>query len=153
MDLIIKNGREQYIYIYIYPHKLSKYPKIFIGTYWNMHSFDNFELNEVEQLIKNRDLLVETFNIKSCICSTKIPKYILKQTIIYNDNNINNNLNDYRDHIEYYKTQDGNILSIFSIYVSPEDNMINELYKNNGYKLFVPIYDKNQNTYFKLILK
>jgi hypothetical protein len=57
MDLIIKNGREQYIY----PHKLSKYPKIFIGTYWNMHSFDNFELNEVEQLIKNRDLLVETF--------------------------------------------------------------------------------------------
>jgi hypothetical protein len=149
MDLIIKNGREQYIY----PHKLSKYPNIFIGTYWNMHSFDNFELNEVEQLIKNRDLLVETFKIKSYICSTKIPKYILKQTIIYNHNNINNNLNDYRDHIEYYKTQDGNILSIFSIYVSPEDNMINELYKNNGYKLFVPIYDKNQNTYFKLILK
>ena len=28
--------------------------------------------------------------------------------------------------------------------------MINELYKNNGYKLFVPIYDKNQNTYFKI---
>lgn len=27
MDLIIKNGREQYIN----PHKLSKYPKIFIG--------------------------------------------------------------------------------------------------------------------------
>jgi hypothetical protein len=114
--------------------------------------FDNFELNEVEQLIKNRDLLVETFKIKFYICSTKIPKYILNQIIIYN-NNINNNLNDYRDHIEYYKTQDGNILSIFSIYVSPEDNMINELYKNNGYKLFVPIYDKNQNTYFKLILK
>jgi hypothetical protein len=88
--------------------------------------------------------------IKSYICSTKIPKYILKQTIIYNHNNI---INDYRDHIEYYKTQDGNILSVFSIYVSPEDNMINELYKNNGYKLFVPIYDKNQNTYFKLILK
>jgi hypothetical protein len=149
MDLIIKNGREQYIY----PHKLSKYPKIFIGTYWNMHSFDNFELYEVEQLIKNRDLLVETFKIKSYICSTKIPKYILNQIIIYNNNNINNNLNDYRDHIEYYKTQDGNILSIFSIYVSPEDNMINELYKNNGYKLFEPIYDKNQNTYFKVILK
>ena len=42
MDLIIKNGREQYIY----PHKLSKYPNIFIGTYWNIHSFDNFELHE-----------------------------------------------------------------------------------------------------------
>jgi len=84
MDLIIKNGREQYIN----PHKLSKYPKIIIGTYWNRHSFDNFKLNKVGQLIKNRDLLVETFNIKSCICSTKIPKYILKQTIIYNDNNI-----------------------------------------------------------------
>jgi hypothetical protein len=39
-------------------HKLSKYPKIFIGTYWN--SFDKFELNEVQYLIKNRDLLVET---------------------------------------------------------------------------------------------
>ena len=29
MDLIIKNGREQYIN----PHKLSKYPKIFIGIH------------------------------------------------------------------------------------------------------------------------
>jgi hypothetical protein len=37
--------------------------------------------------------------------------------------------------------------------IKPEDNMINELYKNNGYKLFEPIYDKNQNTYFKVILK
>lgn len=55
-----------------------------------MHSFDNFELNEVKQLIKNRDLLVEIFKIKSYICSTKIPKYILKQTIIYNHNNIIN---------------------------------------------------------------
>ena len=54
MDLIIKNGREQYIY----PHKLSKYPKIFISTYWNRHSFDKFELNEIQYLIKNRDLLV-----------------------------------------------------------------------------------------------
>jgi hypothetical protein len=146
MDLIIKNGREQYIN----PHKLSKYPKIFIGTYWNRHSFDKFELNEVQYLIKNRDLLVETFKIKSNICSTKIPKYILKQTIIYNHNNI---LNDYRDHIEYYKTKDIDILSVFSIYVSPEDNIINELYKNNGYRIFEPIYDKNINTYFKLIKK
>jgi hypothetical protein len=85
-----------------------------------MHSFDKFELNEVEQLIKNRDLLVETFKIKSYICSTKIPKYILNQIIIYN-NNKNNNLND---------------------------NMINELYYNNGYQLFHPVYDKNKNIYF-----
>jgi hypothetical protein len=146
MDLIIKNGREQYIN----PYKLSKYPKIFIGTYWNRHSFDNFELNEVKQLIKNRDLLVETFNIKSRICSTKIPKYILKQTIIYNYDNI---INDNRDHIEYYKTKDGNILSLFSLYVASEDNITKELYYNNGYQLFHPIYDKNQNTYFKLIKK
>jgi hypothetical protein len=49
-----------------------------------MHSFDKFELNEVKQLIKNRDLLVEIFKIKSYICSTKIPKYIIKQkTEIY----------------------------------------------------------------------
>lgn len=87
--------------------------------------------------------MVETFKIKSNICSTKIPKYILKQTIIYNHNNI---LNDYR---EYYKTKDRYILSVFSIYVSPEDNIINELYKNNGYRIF----DKNINTYFKLIKK
>jgi hypothetical protein len=144
MDLIIKNGREQYIN----PYKLSKYPKIFIGTYWNRHSFDNFELNEVKQLIKNRDLLVETFNIKSRICSTKIPKYILKQTIIYNYNNI---INDNRDHIEYYKTIDGNILSLFSLYVASDDNITNELYYNNGYQLFHPVYAINQNTYFKLI--
>ena len=145
MDLIIKNGREQYIN----PHKLSKYPKIFIGTYWAKHTFDIFELNEILLLINNRDLLVETFNIKSRICSIKLPKYILKQTIIFNDNN----KTDYRDHIEYYKTKDGNILSLFSLYVAPEDNITKELYYNNGYQLFHPIYDKNQNTYVKLIYK
>ncbi len=53
----------------------------------------------------------------------KIKSNILKQTIIYNHNNI---LND-------YKTKDRDILSVFSIYVSPEDNIINELYKNNDY--------------------
>ena len=47
-NYIIKKGREQYIN----PHKLSKYPKIFIDTYWN--SFDKFELNEIQYLIKKQ---------------------------------------------------------------------------------------------------
>lgn len=50
--------------------------------------------------------------------------------------------------IEYYKTKDRDILSVFSIYLSSDDNMINELYYNNGYQLFHPVYDKNKNIYF-----
>ena len=55
---------------------------------------------------------------------------------INEDNNI---INDNRDHIEYYKTIDGNILSLFSLYVASDDNITNELYYNiNYFILFMP---------------
>jgi hypothetical protein len=57
-----------------------------------------------------------------------------------------------RDHIEYYKTRDGKIASIFSInYLYAEANK--EYLEDSGYVLIEPIYDINQNTYIKLIDK
>ena len=157
MDYEERFGRK----MYVNPHKLTQYPKIFARTYWAGHAFDFSEIKEIELLAKNRDLLVQRFNIKSSICSSNIPKYILRAIMVVdedrkNDKNILDNYGNflkYRDHTEYFKTKDGNILSVFSLYVSPTDECKKQLYVNNGYHLFEPIYDKHQSTYIKLIEK
>lgn len=57
-----------------------------------------------------------------------------------------------RDHIEYYKTKDGKIASIFSVnYLCAERDK--KCIEDSGYVLIEPIYDIDQNTYIKLIDK
>ena len=56
-----------------------------------------------------------------------------------------------RDHIEYYTTNDGNIVSLFSMdYSDPNEY---ECIIKSGYKLIEPIYDLGQKTYVKVIQK
>lgn len=53
-----------------------------------------------------------------------------------------------RDHTEYYLDNDGNTISIFSIW---EDTEMIEKILQNGYIEIEPIYDLNQKTFIKVI--
>jgi hypothetical protein len=60
------------------------------------------------------------------------------------------NYTEYRDHTEYYKDVDGNILSIFSKWLSYEDDKIKHILES-GYTLIEPIYALDQKTFIKVI--
>ena len=129
--------------------------KIFACCYWGNHRTDKYELEDLKEICKNRDELVEIFNIKSYY-RKPIPKRKIKEVVVLEQRDIFGNILDTcygRDHIEYYLTKEKQILAVFSMYVKDDDNQTLDLIKSKGYKEFKPIYWKDQKTFIKLIYK
>lgn len=127
--------------------------KIFSNCYWGYFRTNKYELETLKEICKNRDELVETFNIKSYITKS-IPKQKIKEVVIEKQTDIFGNILDTslkRDHIEYYITKQKQILSVFSMFINDDDKELLDLIQKRGYREFKPIYWKDQKTFVKLI--
>lgn len=130
-----------------YFYELTEYPKIFDKTYWG--AFDTAdrtkdELEEIKEMVINRNNFIENYDIKQSVQRHKMPKKILDQIINYTSN-----LSLF-DHVECYKTYDNEYYMVNSPYVnkdSEKDKKIKEL----GFKMIDPLYFKDAITYIKKI--
>ena len=150
-------------YIYRREKSYSKYfNKLYKDTYWGYGVYHKDKVEECELILcQNRDKLAERYALKSPI--KLLPKKYRNQVEILTDeiylqqlaekNHIVPILADswYRDHSEYYRTEEGNIVSVFSTY-DKSDEVI-QLNLRNEYILIEPIYNFQANTFIKLIYK
>lgn len=116
--------------------ELTKYPKIYENVYWG-----NFtgELNR--EILKNRNLFINNFNIKSQVKKTrKLPQYLTKIA--------DRNVQEYVDHAEYYITNDNNY---YIILISPYNHVDKNLVLQDGWIETDPMYSKNAYTFYKRI--
>jgi len=122
----------------------TKHPKLFENTYWGGYNKleERDRINETN-IGENRNKLVEIYNLKKVILNYKIPVKTQKQACIIIDEK------DIRHHIEYYKLNDGTILTIFSRDGLSEQT--SEIIKQHGYILFEPLYAIDQQSYLKII--
>ena len=123
----------------------TKYPKLFGPTYWGSYNKLYEHDYENETIIGcNRNFIAESYNLKS----NYNPTYNMRNIIDKRAEVIYMNM-DIRDHIEYYKNYDKQIISIFST-----DNINNDIEENiinKGYILVKPLYSLNQKSYIKIL--
>ena len=107
-----------------------------------------YNFKEIEQEKKKQYNLYNIYNYSDSI---KIKKYNIYYKKYVNDccNNYNEFF-EFRDHIEYYLTNDNKIVSLFSKYFKSDDPIIKYIEKS-GYIKTEPIYELNQSTYIKVI--
>ncbi len=122
----------------------TKYPKLFGNTYWGSYNKLREHDRENETIIGvNRNKVAEVYNLQKSIMSNKITKKIKKQSeLIMNGRDI-------RDHIEYYKTNDNKILTLFSADCLNSEKC--EFIIQQGYILFEPLYSNSNKSYLKII--
>jgi len=130
---------------YYYKYTNPKNHKIFKYCYWGNIRTDKYELEELKKICNNRDELVEIFGIKSY--KKSIPKWATKEIVIEDEK-----YSFERDHIEYYNTKEGDILSVFSMYIKDNDKDL-DLIRNKGYIKIKPIYWNDQKTFVKIFGK
>jgi len=120
------------------------YPNLFKGTYWGCYNqLCEYERNNETIIGINRNKLVELYNLKRVIVGRGITKNIKKQSeLIINGDDI-------RDHIEYYKTNDNKILTLFSYHGYGSRHC--EFIIQQGYIEFDPLYSIGQQSYFKIL--
>ena len=154
-------------YIYRIEKSYSKYfEKLYKDTYWGNGGYHTDHIDRELIICKNRDTLAEKYALKSCI--KNIPKKYSSQVEVLKDKIYIQQLAEenptwnisllprladhwYRDHPEYYRTQEGNLVSIFSTYDTSDE--VTQLNLRNGYVLVDPIYNSRANTFVKLIYK
>ncbi len=130
---------------------LTKYPELYTNTYWAGNSYydDGSHLEKEILMCKNRDLIAERFKLKKhlgnswCKTNEQYGHYfkVLDTTCTTEK--------DLRDHIEYYKTHDNNIVCIFSNYHCRE--VEHTIFSNHGYNLIEPVYGSDCSSYIKMI--
>ena len=157
------------------------FKKLFKDTYW-AGSRPVFTEEQEKQLCINRDLMAEQYELKKFHYSKFPNKYhremivadledverrlSIMETcngkIIYHSKSdakhrikvwIDHNFMKHKDHPEYYTDTNKNIVSVFSIYIRDDDTKVLELIEKSGYKQIDPIYDLNQKTFIKVIIK
>ncbi len=120
----------------------TKYPKLFEDTYWG--GYNKLRPSDVEEetiIGANRNKLAVLYNLKNKI--NKITKKIKTQTEL-----IINGI-DIRDHIEYYKTSDNKILTLFSADCLNYEEC--EFIIQQGYIPFEQLYSNSHKSYLKII--
>lgn len=115
--------------------------KIYQNTYWGQFSLKDRtqeELNELEEVVLNRNRFVKEFKIKSIVnkCPVKFDKYLNK---FKNSNKT--------DHMEIYLTNDDKYIILNSPY-DPDEKKVPDMQKiykmyNNAYS-FIKIISKNE---------
>jgi hypothetical protein len=120
----------------------TNYPKLYEKTPWGYYN----KIREVERpseiiIGSNRNNVAESYKLKKVF--SRISKKLKNQTeILFNGEDI-------RDHIEYYKTSDDKIVTIFSA-----DGINDEKCKliiEQGYIPVEPLYSFLQKSYLKVI--
>ena len=143
---------------------------LFKDTYWANHQISNARTEDkIKILVKNREEIANRYKLKKRLCYSKIAKKYLNKICIIDDKEkerriVNNygrryeyeylfnygNFMMYRDHTEYYLTENGDIVSIFSEHCSLDELKFIE---NNDYIEIEPIYNEDQKTFIKVIKK
>jgi len=133
--------------------------KLYCYTYWGTNRSDTPEKN----IIENRNKFATDYRLKSRL--EKINKKYQEKVVVVNElNEIKNykkSINgdkeiflfqiDKRSHVEYYKTEDNKIVTIFSNYDTSEYFTNKAL--ECGYSLIYPLYRNDVNTFIKEIEK
>ena len=120
----------------------TNYPKLYEKTPWGWYN----KIREVERpseiiIGSNRNNVAESYKLKKVF--SRISKKLKNQTeILFNGEDI-------RDHIEYYKTNDNKILTLFSADCLNYEEC--QFIIQQGYILFEPLYLKSTKTYVKII--
>ena len=133
---------------------LTEYPKIFQDTYWNRNAFGG-----VPEIIKNRNLFVEEYNIK-CQVHPSYKRMPLGKKRFQTEINPEWPSNQTFDHFELYKRKgDLGYVAIFSRYhdLNPE-NKDHQQAIDMGYRRYRRLYntgseDMNCPTYILAIPK
>jgi len=122
----------------------TKYPNLFKNTYWGSYNKLYEHDKESETIIGvNRNKLVKLYQLKKIIMSNKITKKIKNQSELIMIEK------DIRDHIEYYKTNDNKILTLFSAACLNYEEC--EFIIQQGYTQFEPLYSNSNKSYLKII--
>jgi hypothetical protein len=106
-----------------------------------IYDFDT--INKMKEKIDKLDKEDVLYKCNKAFCEEKLKRYMKDITADYGQILWN------RDHTEYYKTKDKEIVSIFSMY--EEDKYVLDCIEKSGYKIIEPIYEKNQKTFIKVI--
>lgn len=120
----------------------TNYPKLYEKTAWGYYN----KIREVERpseiiIGSNRNNVAESYKLKKVF--SRISKKIKNQTeILFNGEDI-------RDHIEYYKTSDDKIVTIFSAGGLNDEEC--KLITEQGYIPVEPLYSFLQKSYLKVI--
>lgn len=129
----------------------TSYPRIFLGAYWGTHKRRQTpSLTDTEKftiICDNRNEFKNNYFITKYY---ELPKRRGRERLEKNSEVIDDNGRDIRDHKEYYKCEDGTIISVFSNYVGTDEKKHN-LILSKGYTIFKHMYSEDQNTYIKII--
>jgi hypothetical protein len=133
----------------------TKYPKVYEDSYWGSHRFINREGQQLSEkdlvLIENRNRFKEEYNLKSYYdLGSKVFYYnhLKKDCEVYEKEGSY----DRRDHIEYYKDTNKNVIIIFSMWVGENQELINKILEK-GYVMIEPLYATDQKTFMKKLYK
>lgn len=157
--------------------------KIYCNTYWGSFQYDEYEKEELYKLIKNRETIIDLYNIKKRI--TNIPKKYYKNIIVIDNKEYENYKNSIMKNIDfankfnfkpikYTKRHDREYFNDYDNFMWGRDHTEYYITKNNqivsifsthtndyelecieksGYKLIEPIYWEDQKTFIKIIDK
>lgn len=126
--------------------ELTKYPKIFDGSYWGNFRHNPNNLTDGQRtIIENRNKFVQDYDIKKRL--DKPPQYVY----IHFDRN-HPNLREKHivlDHVECYLNKGGD----YVIISSPYDKTQDEKYESLGWIKVEPLYsiDNKAITYLKIV--
>ncbi len=125
---------------------MTKYKDIFRDTYWGWFKKRQFNEDELEQIIENRNNFIVEFNVKKHIHLSKFPKWIRKN--VYRSPTNSQNIENF-DHIEVYQTANKDHVLVVSPYCRDKD----DYFYNLGFEKYKPMYGRGATTYIKYIYR
>ena len=131
---------------YLSHYEYTKYPKIYMGTYWGNHGVEKY--NHDPELNKNRNDFVSKYRIKKLV--NKYPQWVNKQRAVF-DNNFNRKDGVNCDHTEIYYTIDKKYLLLISPYAVDEKVMIE--YEKYGFEKVPKMYSESATSFIKFIVR
>jgi len=131
---------------------LTKYPKIF-NCYWggfSIHNQTEYEINEINEIVKNRNEFVEFFKIKKKQEIFKHRKKFFPEYKKYESPSRSNGYN-FLDHVEQYITEDKYSIIVTSPYTPAIQQKDLEYLNNNGWIEIKKLYNTCATTYIKIV--
>lgn len=142
-------------------YKSTKYPLIFMNSYWGTHS-GNLPSNTI---IENRNNFVEKYNISAYKDTKYMTQKMKKKTFIFHDKDYNKieppkglHMNCFqweagmsKDHKEYYTIKETNRKSFVAIFSQHNYPYLHDVILEHGWIEVPPLYAENQITYIKII--
>ena len=125
---------------------LTKYPKIFKGSYWGNQKHDGSDSDD--QIIENRNNFIKDLIISRV---TRPPTWLNHFLEVDNDHT-----RDYYDHFEVYINNDNNFVVIMSPYITSDSQRFHDyeiFYKARGFKLCEPLYSDTASTFIRVVEK